>query len=74
MKLRQNNSTEVAAAKASISRATAYRIGTIRNFVYGRAVEHFCLRPRGLETVREENGKLGFRHCPFSGGHFPLFL
>ena len=48
--------------------------GTIRNFVYGRAVEHFCLRPRGLETVREENGKLGFRHCPFSGGHFPLFL
>jgi hypothetical protein len=27
--------------------------GTVRNFVYGRAVEHFCLRPRGLETIRE---------------------
>ncbi len=43
-------------------------------FVYGRAVEHLCLRPRGLEAIREENGKLGFRHCPFSWWHFPLFL
>jgi hypothetical protein len=48
--------------------------GSVRNFVYGRAVEHFCLCPRSLETIREENSKLGFRHCPFSRRHLPLFL
>uniref|UniRef100_UPI0013C348B8 ATP-dependent nuclease n=1 Tax=Rhizobium terrae TaxID=2171756 RepID=UPI0013C348B8 len=41
--------------------------GSVRNFVYGRAVKHFVLRPRGVEAVREENGELGFCHRPFFG-------
>jgi hypothetical protein len=40
--------------------------GTVRNFVHGRAVEHFCLRPCGLKAVRE--GPKG-ANCDFAIAH-----
>lgn len=53
MKLRQDNSTEVAAAKASISSATAYRIESDPRLPFQKKQPRSRRRPDSLEHIFE---------------------
>ena len=46
---------EVAKLKAERDILKKAAAGSVRNFVYGRAVEHSRLRPCGLKAVRKQN-------------------